>query len=145
MKAAFVLSGEAEKIVKRFAVAAKEYPRRASAISRAYADEAARMVRAMVLQQAITMAPLSARYLQRKARAGLDTRILVARKAYVQTIEARVVGMGEWGVVAHEKLYNLLTYGTKTMPGRPHFQPVLAMLARKSPVKKEDIRALLGG
>jgi hypothetical protein len=118
-------------------------------IVRDVAQTAAREVQIRIRQQLFDHVPLSENYLKWKRRAGLDRRILIRTKTYVDNIGVQEVqfprGIGyRVGVpegvrtpVVNSKgevqtkpgplltdLANWLEVGTQTMPARPHWMPV---------------------
>ncbi len=100
-------------------------------MAREFADD----LRAIIARQLVAWVPLSPKYRLYKSRMGLDPRILIATKRYVDSIQAIQQPDGSWIVgVPDEPLrpgsrYTLkdlarwLEYGTPHMPPRPHWRP----------------------
>jgi len=111
------------------------------------AKEVATMVRSIIYRQAYKWKPLSKRYLAWKKRKGLDHRILIATKSYIQSIRAiprrRDEEVVSWGVGPghHNEIHKpsglrlhtlgrMLEFGTKKMPARPHWRPAWSAYVR---------------
>jgi hypothetical protein len=120
------------------------------------AEEFAKYVQTIIYKQKYKWKPLSARYLQRKKDQHLDLRILIATKAYVQSIRAiprrrdkKVVswsvgpgGPGEIHEPSGLKLKTLarwLEFGTSRMPARPHWRPAWSAYIRKKKTYAKQI------
>lgn len=87
--------------------------------------------------------PLSERYLAYKERVGLDPRTLIATRFYLMHIGWGVTHGKIWfGVpnIIHEpsglplpRLARIHEFGTKTIPARPLWRPLLSKYAREAP------------
>jgi hypothetical protein len=88
-------------------------------VSRKSADWVASKLKDVIEQQKLPFAPRSA-----NTRAG-DPRVLIDTKAYVDGIEAKRTGNGEYSVVCDKQKRYFAEYGRKGQPPRPHWAPVL--------------------
>lgn len=98
-----------------------------------------------IRKQTFKLAPLTKHYLRRKVREGYDRRILMRSSEYVDSIQIFKQGRRIWGVgipvrkKSHKKtlemwkLAHYLEYGTKRMPARPHWRPVIAWVEKAWP------------
>lgn len=95
--------------------------------------------------------PLSEKYLKWKKSQGLDERILVATEEYKNSISWGEVGNKVWAGISpgaeHESsglpmsiLARIHEFGTKTIPARPLWRPLLSKYTRKSPQFTERYR-----
>jgi len=121
-------------------------------ISKDFAEE----VRKVIVNQLYKWKPLTQRYLERKRRKGLDTRILIATKSYLNSIEAKPRKkkgkITSWSVVPghfnlkHKpsglKMHTLarwLEFGNKRIPARPHWRPAWSAYVRKKNLYSKKI------
>lgn len=112
-------------------------------------------VKQIIYTQKYKWVPLSDRYLASKKRRGLDDRILIATKEYIQSIKPRprkrdgrvttwVVGPGHHktkhssGVPMHQ-LGRWLEFGTSRMPARPHWRPAWSAFVRSRKLASRNI------
>lgn len=89
-------------------------------------------VREMIYTQDGNWRKLSPAYVDYKKKAGLDPRILIATGQYVESIRARYIDK-QWVIqpdAQNMKIGLWLEYGTKKMPRRPHFRPVIEQLQK---------------
>jgi hypothetical protein len=100
-----------------------------------------------IRDQSFAHAPLSAPYVLKKQRKGLDEKILIATGSYVNSISARrrkVKGEWVWTVGVPETIHGpsgltyvhlarLLEFGNPRghLPPRPHWRPVWSIARRK--------------
>jgi len=140
----FKLSPEAEKLIQRMKRAVANYPEASQKLSKMYAETGAKLLVDGIKGSAFTLAPLSPGWAAEKARKGLDSRILIAAKAYIGTIKAGRAGEW-WSVQGDGRMAGLLEYGTKRMPPRPHIRPMMETLSAKVfPDAKGVVDALFG-
>lgn len=84
-------------------------------------------------------APLTPKYAARKAREGLDPRILIATKEYIRKLKAVEVSEGKWEIQGDLDLAFLLENGTKRMRSRRHWGPALEMVFEKYGANPREI------
>ncbi len=142
----FKLSGEATEILARMARFPAALDAAKDRVTLAAAQDVVKAVKEAITGQVFPMAALSPRYAKRKAYRGHDPRTLIATKEYLESI-ATEYGDDGWGVMADEERMKLLEYGTKKMPGRPHWAPAIAGASFTATKKlaKEIINALSRG
>lgn len=116
----------------------------AAAMLAEIAEHTALQLRSDIEIQARPWAPLNAAYLAWKIFSGLDPRILVATKFYLNHVGAFQLDRWEWMAGWLEethppsgflisKLWELLEYGSHVMPARPHVKPVADDASRDIP------------
>lgn len=96
-------------------------------------------------------APLSPKYLEWKQRKGLDERILIATRFYIDHIAVRrshrgyKVGVGDArspnAKVSLRQIVRWLEFGTTQMPARPHWRPMISIYTNKLRTGKESAYA----
>lgn len=106
------------------------------------AESCAKRVVNRILGQRYDHKELSPGWVQSKAFRRKDPRILVESEAYVNSIKGNPDGSVEGDkdkAIWHE-------YGTRRIPARPHWTPVLAELGRQAPdwLQEEVLRVLAG-
>lgn len=111
--------------------------------TRAFAKEVAKDAKAIIRQQKYKWEPLSEEYLERKKKLGLDERILIATKAYVNkgigSFERKGLifvgpkpGKHKPSGLTYQKLARIHEYGTWSIPARPLWRPLLSAALRRS-------------
>jgi hypothetical protein len=107
--------------VKGAAEALKKKPAEMSMeIAKAYK----RRLRKNISQQLLPMAPLDRAYAAKKASKGLDPRILVATKEYLDSFQ--VVQEGTSASVSSGNVHaQALEFGNAQQPARPHWMPTM--------------------
>lgn len=127
MKANFSITAESQELIASIARSSSNYDKIADRCVKRVAENCAKDVKKNIENQAFPNARLSDAWLARKVKQGLDTRTLMATRRYYESIEAKKVEPGVWGVVCNDlELRDRLEYGTKRgMPPRPHWGPVL--------------------
>ena len=123
--AKFTVPQEALDVLQRMSGLQGGLDAMSSRVTEKIARTAVKRVRRAILQKMLDLAPASPAWLAYKARHGLDSRTLVASKQYVQSMKAVRIDEKSWGVEADYDLYKFHEYGTKNMPARPHWTPVL--------------------
>lgn len=108
-----------------------------------------------ILRQTLSWAPLSDGYVAHKRRLGLDPRTLIATQRYVNSIQAVMAPDGTWSVEVPplplrpgsrrtlQDLGRWLEFGTRNMPARPHWRPVLRMWKSKVYYSKLQLKERL--
>ena len=127
MQFEMALSGEALDLVARFSRTRSEFRRNARRATEALASECASRVRVVLETQAFAAVPLTPKYLARKRRRGLDERVMIATREYLDSIQAR----GST-VVGDEKKMLLGEFGTVNQPPRPHWDLVMLSMTKDS-------------
>ena len=125
-------------------MARAELERSAEAMMEQVTGDAGKDLQKRVKDQSLPMAPLSPVTLALKALRRLDMRILIATKEYVGKMGSYRIGKWQWGVglpagnhkpsgMTYAKLWEILEYGTVTIPARPHVRPVAMAASDKIP------------
>lgn len=126
--AKFVVPKQALDTVEKMATFAGNVNVIAERVSNKVAHEVAERVKEGIYQQVFPVAPLTEAWKKRKAKKGLDTRIFMATRRYVDSIRPKKLSDTTWGVEADYDKFKFLEYGTKNEPARPHWLPVLASM-----------------
>lgn len=119
------------------------------------ASRLAGQLRAKILAQSFHHQSLNPAYLAWKTRMGLDTRILIASGAYVNSIQPRKVGdtsynispgsqVTESGATLHDIGF-WHEFGTENMPARPHWQPIWREFSRNQSQLIAELKKELAG
>lgn len=126
--AKFQVTEEGQRLVREIKLAAANYRPAIDNAVKHIAKSCASDVKKVIMSQVFPNARISQAWLARKARQGMDTRVLLATKTYYNSIEEKQLKQGEWGVVCNDiSLRNWLEHGTsRGNPPRPHWTPVLA-------------------
>lgn len=140
MKFTVTNNGVALKIEKMM----RDIPKASDTAARIMGEAFVANLKGAIEGQSIPMAPLSAKWLAEKSRKGLDTRILIAFRAYIESIVMTPTGKGRVEVSADSKMQRLLEYGTKTMPARPHWRPAMKGAEKAKKQAMEVFRDILG-
>ena len=117
---------------KKFEVLNGKFEKLFSGFTKDMATVGAWRVREQIYTQSGNWKKLSSAYVDYKKKHKLDPRILIATGDYVKSIQARYQNK-QWMIApdaAHMKIGLWLEYGTKKMPRRPHFRPVVEELQR---------------
>ena len=130
--AKFTITPETRNFVLDVARSASQYKPQVNKAIQTVAENCARDVKEVIKQQAFPNVRLSAAWLARKEKAGLDTRTLMATKKYYESIQAVRLEDGVWGVTCSDlELQRRLEEGTRRgNPARPHWAPVLDKYSR---------------
>ena len=112
--------------------------------NREFAKTAQKELKEVIRRQKYKWEPLTDKYLEAKKKKGLDTRILMATKDYVNkgiVVEEREgfifvgpkIGVHKPSGLTYERLAKIHEYGTKDgrIPARPLWRPVLSVLLRR--------------
>ena len=144
MKINIKLKGKIPKL-KDFSLA-KEIEFHRQVVARLVAEHIREQIKETMDAQSLPWAPLSDAYLAYKKAQGLDTRTLLATKFYYDHIEAWSEGkdrhfVGVRDGVVHEPSGQSLAkigltheYGTKNVPARPLWRPVISRFLRDKKV-----------
>lgn len=127
------------------------------------AKEFAESVKKIIKKQLYKWKPLNERHLAKKKSMGLDERILIATKEYVESIKAipkKILGVTtSWSVgpgakgkvhkvtkgkekskrILMRTLSRWLEFGNKRMPARPHWRPAWSAFLRKKKLTSRRI------
>lgn len=112
--------------------------------ARVLADSFMNAVKMAILNQTLAFAPLSEKWAASKDREGLDSRILVATKEYVESYRLVESGDDGYRVEGDGERMRLLEYGTGSMPARPHIAPGVKAARAAKPQAIKVFRDLLG-
>lgn len=140
IRPSFKMTTAASTLVARFDGVRRDLTGTMEKVSKAHAEECAKLVTTNVKKQFYPMIALSPKYLLRKTREGKDTRILIATGKYIKGIKAAKSVDGVWGVRADMRVGKWLENGTRKMRARPHWAPTYALMRRNTP--KAAIKAL---
>jgi hypothetical protein len=111
----------------------------------AFGEEVQAKLVGRIQRQSFHHAPLSEQYLAAKKAAGLNWRILIATGDYLKSIKVTVRKNSV--TIAPDKkfeaLAGMLEFGTRTMPPRPHWEPIKKWSERKWKEFIRDFEAVL--
>jgi len=109
------------------------------------AEDIAQEAKSIMEQQRYKWVPLSENYKAYKKRKGLDTRILIATRDYIDNgigtykkkdyvFVGPLPGRHKKSKLTYVQLSRYLEYGTTTMPARPLWRPLKSVVIRKSKI-----------
>ena len=115
----------------------------------AFAESVAEDVKKTVEEQKLKWAPLSPEYLKHKKDKGLDERILIATRDYLDNgigvykkdnyvVVGPLPGKHKDSDLSYQDLAMFLEYGTENMPARPLWRPLRAEAKEKIKSFKKD-------
>ena len=126
MNGEFKSTPEGRKFVEDLVASAKRWKPAINRCVKRIAEKCAADVRLVVERQTFPNARISKAWMDRKAREGLDPRVLIATRKYIKSIQPMQVQDGVWAVTCSDlELRKRLEFGTRTMKARPHWGPVL--------------------
>ena len=127
MNPVFSATKESEKFIVELVKSSAKYKPTVERAVKKIAEKCAEDVKQRILSQAFPNVRLSQKWIERKAREGLDARTLIATRKYYDSIKAQKLEPGVWGVVSRDEELRLrLEYGNRRgSPPRPHWGPVL--------------------
>lgn len=125
---------------------------RANKKTRALAQEIVTDAKVAIRTQKYNWAPLSDRYLERKQRLGLDERIYMATREYVNkgigvfekdgyVFAGPKRGTHKPSGLEYRVLARILEFGTDTIPARPLWRLLLSNALRKSEYLRKSLRS----
>ena len=119
--------------------------------TRQFAEEIAEEARNIIIEQRYNWAPLDPDYLDWKIKKGLDPRILIATRDYLEHIgtyeqDGKIFvgplpGTHKPSGVPYVKLARWFEYGTETMPARPLWRPLFSVALRRNKKLKKKYAA----
>jgi len=138
-----VVAKKRKSFTKFLAVFEEEVSLQAFKCNKDMAKEITAEAKSIIENQSYRWRPLTDQYLRRKIKQGYDRRILIRTKEYVDSISWGVTGGRVWaGIPAlkiHQgsgmpiaKLARIHEFGTKTVPARPLWRPLLSKHVRQS-------------
>ena len=149
MRAHFSVKPESQEFVARLVQTSAKFARQADRALGRIAEETAAIVRDRIARESFEVVGLSAKYVLRKRRQGLDPRVLVATLDYMNSIGSKRIGKGVWGVTADVEKAVWAEYGSpkQKRPARPHWIPTLIEMEKIAPeiFSEEVFKGLFGG
>ena len=126
MRTTFKVTRDSEKFIESLQRSGKRFRAFSNKIVETIAGRCAEDVVKVVKFQSFPNVRLSEAWRQRKEREGYDVRTLIRTRAYVESIKAKKVEEGVWGVVCSDMdLMKRLEVGTRVSPPRPHWGPTM--------------------
>lgn len=144
IKPRFRLTPEARELIANAERGVTNYKDIADRAAKAVADEAVKRVREVIMKQQFPNAFLSPGWAARKATRGLDPRVLMATKKYLDSYQVKKVSSGVYGIEAEGELMEILE---NRPPARPHWSTVAEEMKARAPQMMKDlvVKAILGG
>ena len=134
MSAALYPTEESLKIALTWARTHKDFkPNSAKAVEK-IAKKTVEVAKLVVESQNFRTGTLVPAYIARKVREGLDPRILIATKEYLNSFKAEKDAQGEWAVLCDLEKMKRLEFGTRGKPGRPHWEPTILAMNSAAPI-----------
>lgn len=121
----------------------KELRLKATKETREFAQELAAEAKDVILEQRYNWEPLTDEYLARKEKQGLDRRIYIATRAFIDkgigyyekrgySFVGPLPGIHEPSGLTFARLARILEFGTWSIPARPIWRPLLSVALRRS-------------
>lgn len=139
----FEWAARAKNTIRKIVQAPSRYDKAADDYAFRLAEETVRQVKENI-ESGMVKPGLDTNTMARKFREGMDPRVLIATRAYIDSMRPAVAEKHSAGVEVNGDKFRMLEYGTKRMPPRPHVLPVARRVRGDVTMRAKFFKDLLG-